>query len=146
MTSPLANFVTITFVLGEGAPVEVQPLDGQVFHFPPEYLTGLGSGAGDPGKIRGVRGYLDNSNQNDLKWVMTGPITNTTRTNILAIPGGLGWVDNTGNAGTPLRVFTAQMARLFNDFNVPGPDVLDMSNKMYDAASANRNAQIAAGG
>lgn len=141
MSSPLSSFVTITFQATADTPPAALPLDGHVFYFPPEYVAGLGSGPTNPGVIQGVRGYLDNTDPANLKWVMTNELTATQRAQLDAIPGGLGWVDQAArttyiNAGRALR----------RDYAVPGPDILTLLDTLYDAAAANRNAQIAAGG
>lgn len=150
MTSPLSSFVTITFVNDGDAPTEVAGLAGTTFRFPPEYLAGLGSGAGNPGVIPGgavgpVRGYLRPEAGGALSWVMTTEITAAQRTAILAIPGGLGWVDQSGAAGTPLRV-VVNVGRALVQAGLAGPDVLDAMTKLVRAGQNNRNAQIVAGG
>lgn len=141
MTSPLASFIMIKFQATPDTPAAAQPLDGLTFHFPPEYLAGLGSGPTNPGAIKGVRGYLDEPTPGDRRWVMTGELTAAQRAAIDAIPGGLGWVDQAART-----TYIDRGRQLRRDYAVPGPDLHIILDTLYDAAATNRNAQIAAGG
>lgn len=151
MTSPLSDFITLTFVdEGERDPQVPASLVGKTFLLPPEYLASLGSGPTNPGAIPYsptivVRGYLRTEPDGTHSWVMTGEITNAQRAALLGIPGGLGWIDQSLTAGTPLRIYY-NVGRQLRQAGISGPDILNALNALYDAAAANRNAQIAAGG
>lgn len=148
MTSPLSSFVPITFraVAGE-TPSAALPLDGQTFQFPPEYLAALGSGPGNPGEIvagsQRVRGYLQVTTGPPLvrEWMMTNELTAAVRAQIDAIPGGLGWVDQTARA-----TYVQSGRDLRRVYGAAAPDVITLFATLYGAAATNRNAQIAAGG
>jgi hypothetical protein len=148
VTSPLASFVPITFraVSGE-TPTAALPLDGSTFYFPPEYLTAIGSGAGNPGQIvagsQSVRGYLQITAGPPIvrEWMMTNELTAAVRAQVDAIPGGLGWVDQ--NARATVIQSGRDLRRLYG---ITAPDLVALLGTLYAAIVSNRNAQIAAGG
>jgi hypothetical protein len=148
VSSPLNQFVPITFraVAGE-TPAGALPLDGLTFYFPPEYLTAIGSGPGNPGQITAgsqtVRGYLQITTGPPLarEWMMTNELTAAVRAQIAAIPGGLGWVNQPS-----LDTFVQLGRNVRRDYGAAAPDIVTLFGALYSAAVANRNAQIAAGG
>jgi len=148
MSSPLNSFVPIVFraVAGE-TPAAALALDGLTFYFPPEYLSAIGSGAGNPGEIvagsQHVRGWLQVTTGPPLvrEWMMTNELPAAVRAQLDAIPGGLGWVSQ------PARDSFIQLGRdLRKNFAMTAPDVVALFTALYADAVTNRNAQIAAGG
>ncbi len=148
MSSPLASFVPIIFraVAGE-TPTAALPLDGLTFYFPPEYLSAIGSGPGNPGEIvagsQHVRGYLQVTTGPPIvrEWMMTNELPAAVRAQLDAIPGGSGWVSTSARDN-----FVQQGRDLRKNFGLPAPDVVALFTSLYGSAVTNRNAQIAAGG
>jgi len=145
MSSPLSEFVAITFTATTDTPAAALPLDGKTFYFPPEYLAAIGSGPGNPGVINAagqkIRGWLDTTTPAALKWVMTSELSAALVAQIDAIPGGSGWV-----RAASRTLYLGQGRDLVRLYSVPAADVVALLNALYDAASANRDAQLAAGG
>lgn len=145
MTSPLADFVSITFQSTADTPTAALPLNGLTFYFPPEYLIAIGSGPTSPGAINAggqkVRGYLDATVPAALKWVMTGEFPAAVVAQVDAIPGGLGWV-----RAASRTTYLTQGRDLVRLYGVPAADVVALFGALYNAARLNRDAQVAAGG
>lgn len=145
MSSPLGDFVMIRFQATADTPQAAQALHDQVFYFPPEYLTAIGSGAGNPGVITAagqkIRGYLDSTNPTDRRWVMTNEMPPAAQAQVDAIPGGLGWVRPASRT-----LYVNQGRALIAQYGVPVPDVIALWTALYRAAALNRDAQIEAGG
>jgi hypothetical protein len=135
--SPLTDFIGIQFVLdpaGSTPPAAVQ-FAGMTFWFPPEYQTKLGSGAGNPGVIDGVRGYTQVGGPTGLQWVMISSITGAVRDQFLALPGGSGWVSTAAR-----NIFRNVALQLIETYNIPAPSVLTALTNLYNAAVANDHA------
>ena len=134
---------------GDAAPTDVARA-GKTFEFPPEYLAALGSGPSSPGYIPDgtakVRGYLRTESNGSHSWVMTSEITPTQKTAILAMPGGLGWIDQSMAVGSPLRIAITVARTLVTNTNISGPDLADAMTKLIRAGAANRDQQVASGG
>jgi hypothetical protein len=145
MTSPLGDFVQITFQATADTPTGAQALDGLTFYFPPEYLTAIGSGPTSPGTINAggqrIRGYLDSTVPTAPKWVMTGELPAALLAQVDAIPGGSGWVRPASRT-----LYINQGRDLVRLYGVPPADVVALFAALYNAARLNRDAQIAAGG
>lgn len=146
MTSPLTDFVLITFRATADTPTAALPLDGQTFYFPPEYLASIGSGAANPGVITAgstkVRGYLDTTTTPGTRtWVMTNELPTAVVAQVDAIPGGLGWVRPASRT-----LYINQGRDLVRLYGVPAADVVTLFGALYNAARLNRDAQVAAGG
>lgn len=145
MTSPLTDFVGITFQSTADTPASALPLHGLTFYFPPEYLVAIGSGAGNPGTINAgsqrIRGYLDNTVPTALKWVMTNELSAAQQAQVDAIPGGLGWVRPESKA-----TYITIGRDLIRLYGAPSATVISAFGQLYQAARLNRDAQIAAGG
>jgi hypothetical protein len=141
VTAPIADLIGIELVAGPDTPTEDQQHAGKILLLPPEYLTKLGSGPTNPGVLLGIRGYHQTGGSTGHQWVMAGEITQAVRNQILAIPAD-GWADTSLTTGTPLRVYVNQIRRLAGDpLNVSLPDVVDVANRLHDAAVANYQAQ-----
>jgi hypothetical protein len=145
VTSPLGDFVQITFVATADTPVAAQALDGLTFYFPPEYLTALGSGPGNPGVINAggqkIRGHLDVTVPTARKWVMTNEFPAAVQAQVDDIPGGLGWVRPASRT-----LYMNQGRDLVRLYGVPVPDVIALFGALYNAARLNRDQQVAMGG
>lgn len=145
MTSPLGDFVPITFQSTADTPTAAQPLNGLTYYFPPEYLTAIGSGAGSPGVINAggqkIRGWLDATDPANRKWVMTNEMSAANVAQVDAIPGGLGWVRPASRT-----LFINQGRDLVRLYGVPVPDVIALFSALYNAARLNRDQQITMGG
>lgn len=145
MSSPLGDFVPITFQSTPDTPPAAQALNGLTFYFPPEYLTAIGSGPTSPGAINAgsqrVRGYLDSTVPAALKWVMTGEFPAAVVAQVDAIPGVDGW-----NRPASRTLYLNQGRDLVRLYGVPAAEVIALFGALYNAARLNRDAQIAAGG
>lgn len=143
VTSSLADFVTITFVATADTPAAAQPLDGLTFYFPPEYLTEIGSGAGNPGVISAggqrIRGWLDTTTPDAFKWVMTNELSAVLQAQVDAIPGVQGWIRPQSRT-----LYINQGRDLVRLYGVSAADVVALFAALYNAAALNRDAQIAA--
>lgn len=132
MSSPLSAFVEVTFVATADTPAVSQPYAGKVISIPPEYLTVIGSGPSSPGKLLGVRGYMQtNATTGAREWVMTDVLDTATRDAIRTIPPG-GWVNLDAR-----QVYRQQARRMIESWNVPTADVIDVEQKLYAAAVLN---------
>lgn len=145
MTSPLTDFVTITFQATADTPAGAQVLDGKTVLFPPEYLAAAGSGPTNPGVITAggqkIRGYLDTTIATNMRWVMTGELSAALVAQIDAIPGVGGWARPASRT-----LYIGEGRELVRLYGVPAADAVTVLNALYSAAVANRGAQIAAGG
>jgi hypothetical protein len=144
MTTP-TGWTMFTFRDDGEAPAEVAGRDSQSFLFPNTALTGLGSGESNPGTLDDIKGWHRVNPDGSHDWVMTSEITGAIKDQILAIPEGLGWVNQTMDPGTPLRV-VVNVARQLRQAGIAGPDVITAVRALVRAGRDNRNAQIAAGG
>lgn len=149
MTSPLSDFVMLTFINEGDAPPEAAAFAGTTFLLPPEYLTAIGSGSSSIGYIPNgsvkVRGWHRVETNGSHSWVMTSELSAAQRTAILAVPVG-GWVDQTLTTGTPLRIAHNVARALRQNTTLAGADILDVLTKLVRAGASNRDAQIAGGG
>lgn len=134
MTSPLGTFVDVMLVADADTPAESQPFAGQHLWLPPEYLTAVGSGPSNPGYLLGIRGYMRTASTGQREWLMTNVLSPTTVAAVRDIPGGLGWVDTTA------RQVYRQQARRLIEAGMAQADTVDVLQRLYNAAVANRNA------
>jgi hypothetical protein len=153
-TSALANFLPLRLAAGPDTPPEQASLVGTIMMLPPEYLTSMGSGPNNPGVLfantaNPIRGYYEAAGPTGHRWVI-GALFGTAALAALdalpvdhALPGEPGWMDTSGTPASPRQVYLAAGRRLRQDFNLPGPDVLDALTQLYTAARTNRDAQIA---
>lgn len=130
--SPVATWTGVQFIAGPDTPADQQSLSGKIAYVPPEYLTNVGSGPGNPGNLGGVRGYLQAGGPTGKQWVMAGLITAAMSAAFEAIPAG-GWVDPAARQ----RFVDMGVALLSPPYNVPGPDVINLLRTLHNAAVAN---------
>jgi hypothetical protein len=142
VTSPLGDFVAITFQSTPDTPAAALPLTGLTFYFPPEYLSAIGSGPTNPGVIKAagqrIRGYLDATNPASLTWVMTNELSAALQAQVDAIPGEGGWARPASRA-----LYIGQGRDLVRIHGVPAADVVALFAALYTAAALNRDAQLA---
>lgn len=159
MTAPLASFMWLELVAVSDTPPELVALGGRQLGLPPEYVTQLGSGPGNPGTLfpgspQPIRGYHQVGGTTGHQWVMTGALGQAALQVIDAIPvdqtlpGSPGWmpVQATlldGSSASVRQVYVVTGRRLVTDYSLPLPDVRTVLNNLYVAARANRDAQRA---
>jgi hypothetical protein len=132
MTSPISSFVGVVFTADADTPAESLPYDGKTFLVPPEYLTAIGSGPGNPGILIGIRGYHVAAGPTGHQWLMTAPVNNAVRDAILAIPGVHSWT-----VQASFVAFRNAAVTLIRDFGVPAPTVVTALTNLYSAAVTN---------
>ena len=135
MTGPsqLADFVPVTFVANADTPPEAIQFDGKTFLLSPEYLSAVGSGPGNPGVIKGVRGYLTGT-PGAQQFIMIGGIPNAARDALLAIPGAHSWT-----VQASFTTYRNTAIVLNRDYGVPIPTIITALTNMYNAAVTNAN-------
>lgn len=139
MTAALETFLWLTLASDPDTPPEFLPDVGKVVGLPPEYRAKLGSGPSEPGFLfantaRPIRGYLRTGGPTGYEWVIIGSITPAIRNAVETIPPLPRWVNTAG--GGPRSIYR-QAARQLVLADVPGPDVVDLLTRLYNAAVQN---------
>jgi len=140
MTSPLGQFVMVTFRAAADTPAGQLPLDGQVFYFPPEYLSSVGSGPSSAGVIHAggadIKGYMNVTAGPIYEWVMTSGLSAAALTVLNGIPPPPGWVDQTAR-----QTYLTWGRTMRRDWGAPMQGISDALTALYNAAVANKIAQ-----
>lgn len=137
MTSPISAFVAVQLIADPAGstPPANMVYDQRVALLAPEYLSQIGSGPGDPGRIGEIDGYRQSGGPTGIQFVMTSGITSALVAAFLAIPGPKGWVS------APARgAYRSIALTLLNTYHVPGPDVITAQTTMYNNAVINDHA------
>lgn len=139
MTSPLGSFVAIRLTATVNTPPEQTVYDGRILYLPPEYLTALGSGPGNPGALVfgdvTIRGWQEASGPTGHQWYMEPPFTASVRTAFNAIPGAPGWKSPTSR--TTYR--SAILALMDAPYSMPAADAVTLMTNLYAAAVADHD-------
>lgn len=122
----------VTMVADTDTPNDAQQYAGRVIGLPPEYATALGSGAGNPGRLLGVYGYMRTAAGGGLEWLMTQVLPIELRRAVRDLPGAHGWTS------PPSRQAVLDAVRyMLVQLNLPLPDVARIVSDVFNAAVTN---------